>query len=128
MAITGLLLLPPLAIARVGSSDTPLDNYRLEDDPEKPLAFRRIVTAETLNVDEVTGEVSEAAAPAVSFKDAHGKVRPVAPFLEVWAIVDDDGRVDEKPLTRDMLADDDRVEWSVVVANRKVERRTGDPA
>src|ERR1044071_2115773 len=125
MTITGLLLLPPLAIARVGSSETPLANYCLEDDPENPLAFRRIVPAETLIVNEATGEASRGDSTTECFKDAQGRVRPVAPFLEVWAIVEDAGRVEEKPLTCDMLSNGDTVEWWVEVANRKVERRTG---
>ena len=35
MSITELRILPPFAIGRLGSADRPLDNYTVEDDPER---------------------------------------------------------------------------------------------
>ena len=59
MTIRELRILPPFAIGRVGSASEPLDSYVVEDDPDNPLNFRRIVGAETLDVSETTGEITE---------------------------------------------------------------------
>lgn len=128
MTIHELRILPPLAVARLGSAERPLDNYTLADDPERPLDFRRIVPAETLDVDEATGAVVRRRVPdAVQFKEG-GRFRPVAPFLEVWART---GDAVLEPLTLDLLAahglGPDALTWRVEVANRKVARRTRDP-
>ncbi len=128
MTIHELRILPPFAIGRLGSADTPLDNFSILADPRSPLGFRRIVPAETLHVDEKTGEISRTTVPAaIEFKTADGRIRPVAPFLEVWARVDDTPTF--VPLTLDLLeqhgASPGDLTWSVQVTNRKVERRTG---
>ena len=137
MTIHALRILPPLAIARLGSGATPVDNYTLEDDPDNPLDFRRIVPAPTLVVDPESGEIREARTPeAIEFTeldDPFGtgepieRIRPVAPFLEVFALTDGDRL---EPLTLDLLkqhgVDASAVTWRVTVANRKVARRTDD--
>lgn len=129
MSISEIRILPPLAIARLGSSPEPLDNYDLYIDPEDPLGFRRIVPAETLRVDRATGEVTGVDVPGeVRFKDGDGRIHPVAPFLEVWAVTGD-GCLE--PLTLDLLSGEGAaasdVSWSVHVGNVKACRRTGDP-
>ena len=60
MSIPELRILPPFAIGRLGSADRPLDNYTVEDDPENPLGFRRIVGAPTFEIDE-KGRIPERA-------------------------------------------------------------------
>ena len=129
MKITELRILPPFAIGRLGSADTPQDNFTIVSDPDEPLGFRKIVPAETLYVDEKTGEISRRSRPrSIEFKTADGRIRPVAPFLEVWARVDDSP--DLLPLTVDLLrkcgASAADISWNVKVSNRKVERRTGN--
>ncbi|MEP6620061.1 MAG: hypothetical protein ABJE47_12125 [bacterium] len=127
MTIRELRILPPFAIARLGSAATPLDNYTMVEDEEHPLNFRTIVPQETLVVDESTGEITGAVTPAsIAFKDA-GRIRPVAPFLELFARVDEEK--EWQPVTIGLLeahgltpAD---ITWHVTVANKKVERRTG---
>jgi hypothetical protein len=127
MTIRELRLLPPLVIGRVGSSREPLDSYTLADAGEL-LGFRKIVSAETLDVDPNSGEATRAPSGRLpTFKDAQGRIRPVAPFVELFAITDAGEQV---PVTLELLRELDarvKVEWSVDVANRKVERRTGDP-
>lgn len=128
MTIRELRILPPLAIGRLGSASKPLDNFTMETNHDKPLGFRRIVPAETLHVDEKTGEISHQTIPtSIEFKTVHGKIRPVAPFIEVWARVDDSTTF--VPLTLDLLkkhgATASDIAWNVTVGNRKVERRTG---
>ena len=125
MSIVELIILPPLAIARLGSSPTPLDNYELEV-PPGGLDFRRIVPAETLDVDPATGEIADARVPqSIRFRDGD-QIRPVAPFLEVFARTSDGAF---EPLTLDLLranglAPKD-VRWTVEVGNIKAFRRTG---
>ncbi|MER9107512.1 hypothetical protein NKH95_26755 [Mesorhizobium sp. M0848] len=125
-------ILPPMAIARFGSSSTPMDNYALELPRDAAGAetsdYRVVVPAETLSVDEATGEIAAAATPAsVFFRDGQGRIKPVSPFLEVWA--EFEGSDDLVPLTLQDLADlggsPASISWRVRAANRKVSRRTG---
>jgi hypothetical protein len=83
MTMCGLRLLPPFAIARVGSSPRPLDNFTFADDKDNPLGFRTIVPAETLVVNGETGELSRHDPDGIKFKDENDRIRPVAPFLDV---------------------------------------------
>jgi hypothetical protein len=135
MIIKALRILPPIAIGRLGSASEPLVNYAIEADPQHPLDFHHIKGATTFVVDPSTGEIVNSFIPeTVSFKEvrtAGGEVsehiRPVAPFLEVWALVDREQWV---PLTFELLSQNDltpaHVHWQVSVANRKVARRTAD--
>lgn len=129
MSIRELRILPPLAVGRLGSAEQPLDNFSMVTDPQRTLGFRQIVPAKTFHVDEKTGEISRTSVPkSIEFKTKDGKIRPVAPFIEVWARVDDETTF--VPLTLDLLrkhgASASDLSWSVKVENRKVERRTGD--
>ncbi len=127
--ITELRILPPLAISRLGSSSNPLENYNLElpQPHENPLGFRRLVPAETLAVDDKTGEISHVYTPEkILFRDGN-QIRPVAPFFEVFARTSPDVL---EPLTIDLLKKNkltpSDVKWTVHVGNIKVFRRTGD--
>ncbi len=127
MTIRELRILPPLAIGRLGSAKDPLDNYTLEDCPEEPLRFRQIKPARTLVVNEKTGAIASKGTPdTIEFKQ-EGCIRPVAPFLEVFALTDKNKLV---PLTIELLAglglSSSDLSWNVRVANLKVARRTGD--
>jgi hypothetical protein len=127
--IQELRVLPPLAIARFGAAATPLDNYDAVADPERPLGYRVLRPAETFEVDVTSGEIVRTFVPTrLSFTEG-GQVRPVAPFLEVWALTDG-GTLE--PLTTELLtregAATSDVRWRVQVANHKVFRRTGDEA
>ncbi|MFO0613385.1 MAG: hypothetical protein U0414_12390 [Polyangiaceae bacterium] len=128
MTIRELRVLPPFAIGRLGSAEDPLDNFTILSDAERPLGFRKIVPQPTLVVDEATGEISRVHTPErIEFKTAEGKIRPVAPFIEVWARVDDEKEF--VPLTTALLAAHGAsardLSFRVRVGNRKVERRTG---
>jgi len=136
MRIRELRILPPFAIGRLGSAKEPMDNYTIEDNPKEPLGYRKIVPAKTLKVRESTGEIAGAAIPkSITFKTG-GRIRPVAPFLEVFAVVEKLGagkKVFEElvpldaALLRKVGVSQSKVEWKVSVANLKVMRRTGDP-
>ena len=125
--IRELRILPPLAIARFGGAATPMDNYDAVVDPERPLGYRALRPAPTFRVDDATGAIAEEFVPAeVAFRE-DGRVRPVAPFFELWALTDD-GEL--QPLTTQLLADEGAaagdVRWHVEVANLKAARRTGN--
>jgi hypothetical protein len=125
--IKALRILPPLAIGRLGSADEPLDNYTIEVNDKATLGFRRIVPGKTLVVDAVSGKIDGIReAENVTFT-ADGKIRPVAPFLEVFAVLEDESLV---PLTKKLLTRNGltvaSVQWRVRVANRKIYRRTQD--
>ena len=129
--IYALHILPPLAIGRLGSAHEPVANYTIVDNPEKPLDFRTIVGAETFVIDPDSGEITGTRVPeTVSFKDGE-HVRPVAPFLELFAQVSRDLSRPLVPVTLSMLEEAgiavSDVRWRVTVANRKVVRRTNDP-
>ena len=126
--IVEIRILPPLAIGRLGSSVTPLENYTMEI--ANPVGYRSLVPTSTLVVDPVTGAVLSATEQAsVSFRDAQGNIKPVCPFLEVWMLLD--GAKTLAPLTLQVLksldADETSVSWSAEIGNVKAFRRTGDP-
>jgi hypothetical protein len=125
VSLTEIRILPALAIARLGSSSVPLENFELEV-PASGIGARRIVPAPSLYVDESTGAIIKQETPAaIRFRDGD-HIRPVAPFLEVHVRENDEF----KPLTLGMLEKEglgpgDLV-WTVTVANIKAYRRTGD--
>ena len=126
MKIVGLSILPPLAVGRLGASAHPLENYELET-PADGIGFRRIAPAETLYVDEASGAIARAETPRqLHFRDGE-QIRPVAPFLEVFAHLENGDLV---PLSLDRLgvkrSEDIDLRWRVDVANIKAFRRTGD--
>jgi hypothetical protein len=127
MAILALRILPAFAIARLGSDDTPLAAYSLKEMSGNPLGYRRITPEKTFDVD-ADGEIrGDTIPPEITFKK-DGHIRPVAPFLTVYAITDESEW--PVPLDTALLKENGSrpsdVRWTVWVANRKVFRRTGD--
>lgn len=133
-----------MAIARFGSSPHPMDNYRLDvlrdesgaphvptDPAGRPKRVYRVLSPhETLQVNAQTGAIDGVTLPdAVQFRDAEGRVKPVCPFLEVWAQFEDGGNFE--PLTTDHLAalglSASDLRWRIRAANLKPYRRTADP-
>lgn len=141
MKILELRILPPLVFARFGSAEEPLDNYTLTPDPQPdlhgsaeadgdPLGYRKIRAAETLEVrnGKLVAKSPDPSKP-IRFKDDCGRVRPVAPFLEVWALTDANELVPlDLALLKTLGLGPNNVRWQVHVENRKVYRRTGDAA
>ena len=123
--IRELRILPPLAIGRFGGASTPMDNYDAVVDPARPLGYRTLRPAETLEVDAETGEIARAFVPDRLAFTEEGRVRPVAPFLEVFA---DTGAAELEPLTTELLqaegASPSDLRWRVRAGNLKVYRRT----
>jgi hypothetical protein len=130
VAIVELRILPPLAIGRLGSSEVPLEAFDLEVSDDEPLGYRRIVPRPTFRVDPATGQLSSYTPASIRFKEEDGRVRPLAPFLQVFAVTDTTPS-ELQPLTLDLLASEGldvaAIAWSVEVGNIKVFRRTGNP-
>jgi hypothetical protein len=138
---------PPMAIARVGGASEPVIAYRWHRQIDSHKGGRtEISPAPTLVAIPVAGtnpdtdeqstsytlEVQEF--QTVVFKDDQGRIRPVAPFYELWARVQEKktGRICEKPVTKTLLesfgADLKDIRFRVTAANRKAEARTKDAA
>ncbi len=132
--IVAIRILPPIVIARFGSSPSPMDNYELRipvgSDGKPGTGYREIMPAETLVVDEQDGSIKEKSVPAqVRFRDQQDRIRPICPFLEVW--VQFAGAAEMVPLTLiDLQAlglGADALRWRARAGNLKPHRRTGDP-
>jgi len=114
---------PPLAFARLGASDTPMDNFHWADNDyaARGTAETVIRPAKSLTVAE-DGTVGVHEPDRIVFKDGEA-FRPVCPFFEVhgrWTV---DGTEHEGPITPDVLAacglPSDALSWRVEAGNDK---------
>lgn len=134
--ITGIHFRPPLAFARLGGAASPMDNYVWREDPTLHGSARTVVDpALTLEV-LADGSVLPVMPSVIRFRQ-DGKLRPVAPFFELWATVTygegaegPAGTSATVPLTATLLSRAggrlSAVIYRVAVTNRKAARRTGD--
>ena len=132
MAIIELRILPPIAIGRLGSSPTPQEAFDLQVSSDRPLDYRQIIPCETFRIDNENGAIIESYIPEkVRFKETDGRIRPVAPFLEVFALTDKNPN-ELVPLTLELLKDEglslENISWNVRVGNIKIFRRTENKA
>ena len=128
--ILGIHFRPPLAIARVGGSDTPLECFVWAYDRTTYGAHRTVIrpslTFEVLD----DGSVRPYIPKTIQFRDGD-HLRPVAPFFELWASVQagTTGEIEERQVTLRLLeqlgASTDNVDYTITVGNRKAQRRTG---
>ncbi|PHV06214.1 hypothetical protein CSQ96_16975 [Janthinobacterium sp. BJB412] len=130
MPILELRILPPLAVARLGGAAEPLEAFDLETDPDSPMNYRRIVPRESFEVDQLSGRIVRAYVPDnIRFKDENKLVRPVAPFLEVYARTSEEPE-QLQPLTAALLAEHGlalaNLHWDVELGNIKIYRRTNN--
>jgi hypothetical protein len=124
--IKELRLLPALACARFGSSSDPMDNYELGA-PDST-GWRPLVARETLVVNPDSGEITTATVPTeVRFRDVNGLIRPVCPFIEVWARFIENGDLQALTLhhLQQLGLDASALRWQVRAGNLKAFRRTG---
>jgi hypothetical protein len=123
-----MFFLPPLAIARVGGSDTPLESFRWVADRGVYAAHRTILEpAVTIVLDE-DGTPLPYMPRAIRFRDG-GKLRPVAPFFELWMRVQEGrGEPADVPITLELLrrlqVTPANLRFRITVANKKAQRRT----
>ena len=127
-ALLEIFFLPPMAVARLGSSSTPLDSFCWTENPRPHAQCDTVIMpAVSLTVAD-DGSVTPHLPISIVFKDDDGKIRPVAPFFELWAkLQSSDGRIREEPFTLGMLAGFNLslrdIRYEIVAANRKAARR-----
>ncbi|KYG06247.1 hypothetical protein BE21_35955 [Sorangium cellulosum] len=123
-----IFFLPPLAIARVGGSETPLECFTWATDQDIDGGnSTAIVPAVTLDV-SADGSLRPYMPSVIRFRDGRA-LRPVAPFFELWATVSGEAGTEEVPLTLELLesqgASPADIHYTATAANRKAQRRTG---
>jgi hypothetical protein len=133
-ALLEIFFLPPMAIARVGSSDTPVEAYAWKDDRSGHGGTQTVVTpAPTF---EVLGDGSVRAymPDEIHFKEPDGRIRPVAPFFELWGRFQSarSGEEYEQPLTSAALrvlgVRHRDLRFEITATNQKAARRAQTPA
>ena len=132
--IQGIFCDPPIAIARLGGSSTPLDAY-VWDEPTNPRTDGDtvVVPAWSLRV-AMDGTFEPFMPDSIAFRDGEA-IRPICPFVELHVWLGESGSAPstwhEAPLTSDLLAATgvglDVVTLKVSAANLKAARRIGDP-
>jgi hypothetical protein len=136
MTIERLFFYPPLAFARLGGSDIPLDCFYWGEDDNSACGTGKttIMPGRTLQVSP-NGEVSEKIpnqSSVIVFKDGD-LFRPVCPFFELHASwVNSDKSRGEGPVTEELLAAHgghtlQHLTWDVSVANLKPFHLCQDP-
>lgn len=122
-------LLPPLGIARLGTSPVPCPNFHWGPNDVSPRGTGKttVVPAETLEV-AADGTVTSHVPQQIAFRDAAG-IRPVCTFFEVhgrWSRAGDED--DSGPITASLLEEAgvrlEDVTWTVEVANTKAYHMT----
>ncbi len=127
--IQAIFIDPPIAVARLGGSSTPMESFRWVDSSDPHL---QTVIAPDWSLDvDADGVATPRLPDSLSFRDG-GLIRPVAPFFELWTLMGEDGSDpatwQQAPLTLDVLT---RVGGSFTISadarNRKAARRARKP-
>lgn len=132
--ICGLYIDPPIAIARLGGSSSPLEAYRWVDSPDPRAAGQTAIEADWSLRVRADATLEPYRPAELTFRDG-ALIRPVCPFFEVHALVGDPkadpGTWTSTPLTADLLNQNSLsladVGLTIDAQNRKASRRTGDP-
>jgi hypothetical protein len=130
--IRRLMFTPPVAVARLGGSSTPMDAFDWAPGDPHTVYETRARPTWTLTVG-ADGTVTPTLPETLEVRDGP-LLRPTAPFLELWALVGDGAPADWQPapvtpalLAANGVAEAD-VTFTVAAVNAKAARRTGDPA
>jgi hypothetical protein len=127
--IQAIFIDPPIAVARIGGSSTPMDSFRWVDSSDAHL--QTVISPHwSLDVD-ADGVATPRLPNTLIFRDS-GLIRPVAPFFELWSLTGEDGSDpstwQQTPLTTDVL---NQIGGSFTVTadarNRKAARRARNP-
>ena len=125
--IEQIFFLPPMAVARLGASDTPLASFTWVEDPATHGAGNTVIEPMTSLEVRQDGSIRPFLPIAIQFRDGN-LLRPAAPFFELWAKVQ--GQADPVPLTSALLTASGGslagVTYTVTAGNRKAARRTAD--
>jgi len=102
--IRRLFFTPPIAIARLGASTTPMDAFDWVVGDPHTIAETRVRPTWTLVVD-AQGAVIPRMPATLTLRDGP-LLRPVAPFLELWAMAGDGppSQWGPRPVTPELLA------------------------
>ena len=130
--IRRIFFTPPIAIARLGGSVTPVDAFDWVPGDPHTVAETRIRPTWTLDV-LPDGSVRPRMPRRLVLRDGR-LLRPVAPFLELWALVGDGPVSALRPtvVTTGLLAANGSgigsLTFTVEAMNRKAARRVAEPA
>lgn len=125
-----LLITPPLAIARLGSSDTPLECFHWGPNDDRPRGTGKttISPAETLRI-LADGTIKSFTPAAIQFKDGDS-FRPVCPFFELHGEWESNGKLVRGPVTSAVLKrfgfTVGQLRWTVDAGNLKPFHMTRD--
>lgn len=130
--IRRLYFTPPVAVARLGGSLTPLDAFDWVTGDPHTVAETRVQPTWTLDV-MPDATVLPRLTRELVLRDGP-LLRPVAPFLELWALIGDGPAQDwqPRPVSPELLAANGLstadLTFTVTAMNLKAARRTGNPA
>jgi hypothetical protein len=133
--IQAIFINPPIAVARLGGSNTPQDAYIWVESPDpRQDGDTSIVPTWSLTV-RPDATVAPEMPTELTFRD-NTLIRPVAPFFELWALLGESGSPPdtwrEAPLTPDLLkrfgADPSAITVQIDAHNLKAARRTKNSA
>src|ERR1700722_8702690 len=133
MLIEALWIYPPLAFARLGGSDIPLESFAWGEDDTTPHGTGKTTIAPATTFEVADDSTLSSYLPDnIRFKDAQG-FRPVCPFFELHARWSDaQGNKTEGAVTMQLLAELGlglaQFAWTVQVANLKPFNMVKDPA
>jgi hypothetical protein len=129
LRILAIQFRPSVAVARLGDSPAPLEAFTWIEDPRLFGAARTVIEPSTSLEVLANGAVEPYRPGSIRFRDGQ-LIRAVCPFLELVADTDD-GET-SRPLTGELLEDAgvelSQIRFRVEAANRKAQRRTGEPS
>jgi hypothetical protein len=117
-----LLLLPPLAFARVGTSNIPVDWILWGPNDAGLDGTTKTTAVKFTSFDQQSMQGEPASDGRLVFEDDEG-IRPVCPYFELWEV----GTGEPEPLLDPQFRD--KVTWTIELANLKGfyrTRRDGD--
>ena len=123
---------PPMAIARLGASPTPLDSFEWRESRAAHGGVQTVIEPAISFTVRDDGSLDPTLPKAIRFKDDDGSIRPVAPFFELWGRFQSphDGSVEELPLTPALLSELGitmrHLAIEVTASNYKAARRVTD--
>jgi len=122
---------PPMVIARVGASDTPMVGFEWRAATSAHSGTQTVIDPALSFQVAADGTLQPFMPTEIRFKEDDGSIRPVAPFIELWARLQrsEDGLLEEAPVTLALLAELGmnlrHVAVEVTASNLKAARRTG---
>lgn len=133
MQIRSIYITPSFAVARLGSSTTPVESYQWVHAQEPRYDGETTVVPDWSLAIDPDGTIRPYLPPTIAFRDG-ARIRPVAPFFEVWARVSetpDAEATSEVPLTPALLSELGltlaEVQVKVSAFNRKAAFRMSNP-